>query len=137
MTSVTAAQDPDAVHPAGRQDEGRPAARRPAERRPAAPPPGTGRGAGVPPRGPLGILTITHEARRAEFGYLRTRLELTAGNLSTHVSVLEQAGLVEVEKGYEGRRGRTWITLTDRGRTALIEEVGRLKELIARIDLSS
>jgi DNA-binding MarR family transcriptional regulator len=82
----------------------------------------------------LGILTIAHEARRVEFGYLRTQLQLTAGNLSQHVSVLEAAGLVEVEKGYEGKRGRTWITLTAAGTSALAEEIGRLKLLIARVE---
>jgi DNA-binding MarR family transcriptional regulator len=82
----------------------------------------------------LGILTIAHEARRVEFGYLRTQLELTAGNLSQHISVLEIAGLVQVEKGYTGRRGRTWITLTAAGNTALAEEIGRLKLLIARVE---
>jgi DNA-binding MarR family transcriptional regulator len=82
----------------------------------------------------LGILTIAHEARRVEFGYLRGQLELTAGNLSKHLSVLEAAGLVEVEKGYEGRRGRTWITLTPAGTGALAEEIARLKQLINRIE---
>lgn len=82
----------------------------------------------------LGILTIAHEARRVEFGYLRTQLELTGGNLSKHLSVLEEAGLIEIEKGYEGRRGRTWITLTAAGSTALAEEIRRLKLLIARIE---
>ena len=82
----------------------------------------------------LGILTIAHEARRVEFGYLRTQLDLTAGNLSKHLSVLEAAGLIEVEKGYEGRRGRTWITLTAAGTAALAEEIGRLKLLIARME---
>ncbi|MFE0591023.1 transcriptional regulator [Micromonospora echinospora] len=82
----------------------------------------------------LGILTIAHEARRVEFGYLRTHLELTAGNLSKHLSVLETAGLVQIEKGYAGRRGRTWITLTAAGNTALAEEIARLKQLIARVD---
>ena len=48
----------------------------------------------------LGILTITAEAQRAEFGYLREALGLTPGNLSKHLTVLEQAGMVEVEKGY-------------------------------------
>jgi DNA-binding transcriptional ArsR family regulator len=81
----------------------------------------------------LGILTIAHEARRVEFGYLRTQLELTAGNLSKHLTVLEGAGLVEVEKGYEGKRGRTWITLTPAGTAALAEEVSRLRALIARV----
>jgi len=82
----------------------------------------------------LGILTIAHEARRVEFGYLRTHLELTAGNLSKHLSVLEEAGLIEVEKGYEGKRGRTWITLTAAGTAALVEEIGRLKLLIDRVE---
>ncbi|GAA4459471.1 transcriptional regulator [Phytohabitans houttuyneae] len=82
----------------------------------------------------LGILTITHEARRVEFGYLRTQLQLTAGNLSQHLGVLETAGLVEVEKGYAGRRGRTWITLTAAGSAALADEIGRLKLLIARVE---
>ncbi|WP_372472058.1 transcriptional regulator [Jidongwangia harbinensis] len=82
----------------------------------------------------LGILTIAHEARRVEFGFLRTQLALTAGNLSQHVAVLETAGLVEVEKGYAGKRGRTWITLTEAGQTALAAEVARLKQLIARIE---
>ena len=85
----------------------------------------------------LGILTIAHEARRVEFGYLRTQLELTAGNLSKHLSVLEEAGLIAVEKGYEGRRGRTWITLTAAGNTALAEEIERLKLLIARVETTN
>ncbi|GAA4610134.1 DNA-binding MarR family transcriptional regulator [Actinoplanes octamycinicus] len=83
----------------------------------------------------LGILAIVHEARRAEFGYLRTQLDLTAGNLSKHLSVLEAAGLIGVEKGYEGKRGRTWITLTPAGGSALADEIARLKELIARVHL--
>ncbi|WP_030443633.1 transcriptional regulator [Actinoplanes subtropicus] len=84
----------------------------------------------------LGILAIAHEGRRVEFGYLRTQLDLTAGNLSKHLSVLEAAALIEVEKGYEGRRGRTWITLTPAGTTALADEIARLKQLIARVETS-
>ncbi|WP_435819211.1 transcriptional regulator [Micromonospora ureilytica] len=82
----------------------------------------------------LGILTIAYEARRVEFGYLRTQLELTAGNLSKHLGVLENAELIAVDKGYEGRRGRTWITLTAAGTTALAEEIARLKLLITRVE---
>jgi DNA-binding MarR family transcriptional regulator len=88
-------------------------------------------------RARLGILTIAHEARRVEFGSLRTRLELTAGNLSKHLSVLEAAGLIDIEKGYEGKRGRTWITLTSDGNTALAEEIRRLKVLIARVETTA
>ena len=80
----------------------------------------------------LGILTITAEAQRAEFGYLREALGLTPGNLSKHLTVLEQAGMVEVEKGYAGRRPRTWVRITAQGRAALAAELATLTELLRR-----
>jgi DNA-binding MarR family transcriptional regulator len=82
----------------------------------------------------LGILAIAHEARRVEFGFLRSNLELTAGNLSQHLGVLENAGLIAIEKGYEGKRARTWITLTKAGQAALAEEIAQLKRLISQVD---
>jgi len=80
----------------------------------------------------LGILTVAAEARRVEFGYLRESLDLTAGNLSRHISVLDEAGLVEVEKGYEGRRPRTWVRITRDGRRALATEMAALEALVRR-----
>jgi DNA-binding MarR family transcriptional regulator len=82
----------------------------------------------------LGILAIAREARRVEFSYLRTNLELSAGNLSQHLGVLEDAGLITIEKGYAGKRARTWITLTSAGSAALAEEITQLKLLISRLD---
>jgi DNA-binding MarR family transcriptional regulator len=82
----------------------------------------------------LGILTIAHEARQVEFGFLRDTLDLTAGNLSQHLTVLEKAGLVEIEKGYAGKRGRTWIRLTAAGKKALDDEISQLKRLIRRVE---
>jgi DNA-binding MarR family transcriptional regulator len=80
----------------------------------------------------LGILTIAAEASRAEFGYLREALDLTPGNLSRHLTVLEEAGMVEVEKGYEGRRPRTWVSITRKGRSALAAELDALTKLVRR-----
>jgi DNA-binding MarR family transcriptional regulator len=80
----------------------------------------------------LGILTITAEAKSADFGYLRDALGLTAGNLSRHLTVLEDAGLVQVTKGYEGRRPRTWVQITSAGRSALASELAALTELLRR-----
>jgi len=82
----------------------------------------------------LGILAVTHEAKRVEFGFLRATLDLTAGNLSQHLGVLERAGLIEIEKGYDGRRPRTWVTLTKTGGTALHEELAALKTLIRQLE---
>ena len=82
----------------------------------------------------LGILTVTHQARRVEFGYLRTTLDLTAGNLAQHLGVLEKAEMVHIEKGYEGKRPRTWVTLTPAGEKALRDEVAHLKRLIRDVE---
>jgi DNA-binding MarR family transcriptional regulator len=85
----------------------------------------------------LGILTIAHEARRVEFGYLRSTLELTGGNLSQHLATLESAGLISISKGYEGKRPRTWVSLTKAGHSALREEISTLKQLVNQIEPSS
>jgi DNA-binding MarR family transcriptional regulator len=82
----------------------------------------------------LGILTIAHETNRVEFGYLKSIMELTGGNLSQHLTVLEEAGLISIEKGYEGKRAKTWVTLTKAGRLELREEVKQLKLLISQIE---
>jgi len=82
----------------------------------------------------LGILAVTHEAKRVEFGFLRETLDLTGGNLSQHLGVLERAGLIDIEKGYEGRRPRTWISLTKAGGAALRDELAVLKSLIRQLE---
>jgi DNA-binding MarR family transcriptional regulator len=82
----------------------------------------------------LGILTVAAESRRVEFGYLRDALELTAGNLSRHITVLEEAALVQVEKGYDGKRPKTWVSITPEGRKALEREITALRALISRHD---
>jgi DNA-binding PadR family transcriptional regulator len=51
--------------------------------------------------------------------------------------VLEKAGLVHIEKGYEGKRPRTWVGLTPAGEIALRDEITQLKRLIQQIEHSS
>lgn len=82
----------------------------------------------------LGILTIAAESKRVEFGYLKEALELTGGNLSRHLTVLVDAGLLDMEKGYDGKRPRTWVSITAAGRTALATEINALRALVARHD---
>jgi DNA-binding MarR family transcriptional regulator len=59
---------------------------------------------------------------------------MTAGNLSRHVTILEEAGLIDVEKGYEGKRPRTWITISPAGRKALAAEVAALRALVSAVE---
>lgn len=82
----------------------------------------------------LGILTVAAESKRVEFGYLRDALGLTAGNLSRHITVLEEAELIQVEKGYDGKRPKTWVSITPEGRQALEREIAALRALISRHD---
>lgn len=82
----------------------------------------------------LGILTITAEAGQVDFGYLRRTLDMTAGNLSRHITILDEAGLIEVEKGYEGKRPRTWLTISPAGRRALAAEVAALRALVKAVE---
>jgi len=57
-----------------------------------------------------------------------------AGNLGQHLTVLENAGLAHIEKGYDGKRPRTWISLTPAGESALRQEIAHLRQLIEQID---
>jgi DNA-binding MarR family transcriptional regulator len=85
-------------------------------------------------RARLGILTVLGEARRVDFPYLKSLLQLTDGNLGRHIEVLAAEGLVEVTKGYEGRRPRTWVEITKLGRGALAAEMAALKQLVERYE---
>ena len=82
----------------------------------------------------LGILTIANESRIVEFRFLQETMGLTAGNLSQHIRVLEEAGLIGVQKGTEGRRPRTWVSITRAGKVALRQEVAVLKALVSRVE---
>jgi DNA-binding MarR family transcriptional regulator len=78
----------------------------------------------------LGILAVLAEADAADFAYLKDRLELTDGNLSRHLQVLEEAGYVSIEKRFEGKRPRTWVNATKEGRRAFGEHLTALQRLI-------
>lgn len=81
----------------------------------------------------LGILAVLNEADQADFGFLKEALDLSDGNLSRHLRVLEEAGYVRIEKGYEGRRPRTWVNATRRGRRALAYHLAALQQLIDQV----
>jgi DNA-binding MarR family transcriptional regulator len=66
----------------------------------------------------VALLAGLGEGAEAEFGWLQGVLGLSEGNLSSHLRKLEEAGYVEVRKGYQGRRPRTWVRLTPKGRAA-------------------
>ena len=66
----------------------------------------------------------------ASFGELIKRTGATNGNLSTHLTKLEDAGYVKQEKGYQGKRPQTLVHLTEAGRDAWIEYLDTMRKLI-------
>ena len=65
------------------------------------------------------ILMYLYSVEKADFVFLLNATELTWGNLSSHVSKLEEAGYVAVEKGFVGKIPRTMVRLTPTGRQAV------------------
>lgn len=85
-------------------------------------------------RSRLAILTVLYEVGEADFGELRRITGLSDGNLSRHLTVLEEASLVHIRKGFVGRRPRTWVQMSEVGRTAYEHEVQILRGLVASAD---
>ncbi|HEX3732409.1 MAG TPA: transcriptional regulator [Mycobacteriales bacterium] len=88
-------------------------------------------------RARLGILTVLSQTETVTFQYLKSLLSLSDGNLSRHVDVLSEEGLVSVKKGYEGKRPRTWIAITPLGYAALNSEMTALRELVTQFERTS
>lgn len=64
------------------------------------------------------------------FPRLQELLDMTAGNLSTHLRKLEDAGYVTVTKTHRGRTPTTYLSLTDRGRAAFHDYTTALRSLL-------
>lgn len=78
----------------------------------------------------LSIMSALAAADRVDFRFLRELVEVSDSLLSKHMTVLEDAGYVEVIKGYQGKRPRTWFTLTNTGRAAFDAYLAALREIV-------
>jgi len=79
----------------------------------------------------LGLLTsLMAHAKGLSFADLKQLCALTDGNLSRHLQVLQEAGLVEVIKGYEGNRPHTTCRLTKSGRKRFLDYLSVLEQLV-------
>jgi DNA-binding MarR family transcriptional regulator len=66
----------------------------------------------------LGVLTYLYVVERSDFVFLKNMTGLTWGNLSAHLSKLEEAGYVAIEKEFRGKKPYTMVRLTEQGRSA-------------------
>ncbi len=78
----------------------------------------------------LMVLTYLYVVESAEFIFLMRLTGLTWGNLSSHLSKLEEAGYVAVEKEFRGKKPYTMLRLTDEGRAAFREYRQSMKQVL-------
>lgn len=80
----------------------------------------------------LAILTVLSSVKEGDFVFLQRATGLTKGNLSSHLTRLEGAGLVKIVKRFVGKKPNTNVTLTALGRTRITqhwEQLERLRDL--------
>jgi DNA-binding transcriptional ArsR family regulator len=79
----------------------------------------------------LAIASVLVSAVEADFTHIRDAIGATDGNLNTHMGKLEEAGYVDIRKGYLGKKPLTTYRLTEKGRkafTSYVENLGRFLE---------
>ncbi|MEO1200626.1 MAG: transcriptional regulator [Pseudomonadota bacterium] len=82
-------------------------------------------------RARLGMLTsLAAHPKGLSFGEVKQLCGLTDGNLSRHLKVLEEAGLVGIEKGYENNRPHTRCRLTSTGRERFLAYLAELERVL-------
>ena len=78
----------------------------------------------------LMILALLYVVESGDFTFLMRQTGLTWGNLSSHLSKLENTGYVEIEKEFVGKKPHTMLHLTDEGRAAFREYRQRMKQVL-------
>lgn len=81
----------------------------------------------------LGIMSILIVQGESEFNYLKERLKLTDGNLSTHLSHLEKEKYIRIKKKFVKKKPKTLYILTDKGRQAFSEYINNLEQIIKTV----
>jgi DNA-binding transcriptional ArsR family regulator len=84
----------------------------------------------------LSIVSLLAASEWAEFKFIRDTVGLSDSALSKQLTTLDEAGYVEIRKGFVGKRPRTTARLTRAGRTAFERHVAALQELVGRAGAS-
>lgn len=81
-------------------------------------------------KGRLGIMSMLAASPELSFTELRDVLEMTDGNLTSHLRTLQEAGYVSVSKSYENNRPLTTCSLTAAGKKAFANYVNLLEQIV-------
>lgn len=83
-------------------------------------------------RARLGVMSVLAARPVLTFGELKALLDLTDGNLSVHLRILEQSGYVTIEKRFVDRKPQTTVKLSKKGRLAFEHYVEVLEEFVRK-----
>lgn len=78
----------------------------------------------------LMILTYLYVVESADYVFLMRLTGLTWGNLATHLNKLEEAGYVEIQKTYKGKKPQSILRMTEQGRTAFQAYKKSMKQVL-------
>lgn len=78
----------------------------------------------------LAVVSLLIGMEEAEFPYIKEQTGATAGNLSVQIEKLSEAGYIEVEKSFKGKRPCTLCRITPEGRKAFEDYVKSLKSYL-------
>jgi DNA-binding MarR family transcriptional regulator len=78
----------------------------------------------------MSALVALAPGEQMDFIFLRNLLKVTDGNLGAHLTKLEEASYIRIEKTFVARKPRTFISATDKGRDAFAEHIAALKLII-------
>jgi DNA-binding MarR family transcriptional regulator len=78
----------------------------------------------------LGIMSILVVSDWVDFNSLKEMLELTDGNLSSHIGMLEKAAYVETKKQFLGKKPKTSYRVTQTGRSEFRKHIDALEKMI-------
>jgi len=81
----------------------------------------------------LMVLTYLYVVDSIDFVYLKRVTDLSWGNLSRHLSKLEEAGYVELEKSFQDKKPHTMIRLTGQGRAAFRAYKDSLEQVLGNL----
>lgn len=81
----------------------------------------------------LGVMSILVVNQSVSFNDLKQMLELTDGNLASHLNTLEQAEFIVVHKGFIGRKTSTTYSITELGKQVFKSHLDALEKMIKKM----
>ncbi len=78
----------------------------------------------------LAILSILITVKNANFTFLKESIGTTDGNLSTHLTKLENNGLVKIKKTFQGKKPQTICAITEKGRRGFKKYLEQLEQIV-------